>query len=91
MKIQIPDNYFDMSKWLSNQDESARIAKLPLNTYWGWDYNSWGYQGTGFLWFDIKQPILAREFDRWSPYNENFYNEASFAFYTDDKNLLKIY
>ena len=89
MKIQIPDNYFDMSKWLSNQDESARIAKLPLNTYWGWDYNSWGYQGTGFLWFDIKQPILAREFDRWSPYNENFYNEASFAFYTDDKKSFK--
>lgn len=81
MKVKIPENYFEINKWLDNQDENARIARLPLNTYWGWGYNDWGYQGAGFLWFGIKQPILDREFDRWSKYNENFYNEASLAFY----------
>jgi hypothetical protein len=89
MKVVIPDNYSKVFKWLDKQDESARIAKLPLNTYWGWAYNDWGYQGAGFTWFGIKQPILEREFDRWSINNETFFNEASSAFYNNDKELFK--
>jgi hypothetical protein len=89
MKVKIPDNYFELNKWLDTQDESARIVKLPLNTYWGWVYNDWGYQGAGFTWFGIKQPTLDREFDRWSKYNESFFNEASFALYGGDKESFK--
>lgn len=84
MKVVIPDNYIEVFNWLDKQDENSRIAKLPLNTYWGWVYNDWGYQGAGFTWFGIKQPILEREFDRWSPYNETFYNQASFALGNND-------
>jgi hypothetical protein len=72
MKVQIPSNYFEVFKWFDLQDENSRVAKLPMNTYWGWVYNEWGYQGAGFTWFGIKQPIIEREFDRWSPHNETF-------------------
>jgi hypothetical protein len=85
MKVVIPSNYTDLFNWLNKQDENSRVAKFPLNSYWGWVYNNWGYQGAGFIWFGIKQPILEREFDRWSPYNESFYNEASYALYDGDE------
>ncbi|MBL7036685.1 hypothetical protein ISR94_02450 [Candidatus Microgenomates bacterium] len=81
MKVNIPNEYFQAFDWFEDQDESGRVASLPLNTYWGWQYNDWGYQGAGFSWFDIKQPILEREFDRWSMYNESFYNQASVSLY----------
>ncbi len=85
MKVQIPSNYFEVFKWFDLQDENSRVAKLPMNTYWGWVYNEWGYQGAGFTWFGIKQPIIEREFDRWSPHNETFFNQASIALYNNDE------
>src|SRR5581483_12472536 len=47
------------------------------------------YQGAGFLWFGIKQPLLNRDFDRWSSYNEQYYREMSYAVYTQDPTLLQ--
>jgi len=84
MKVSIPQEYFDAFAWFDSQPKDGRVAKLPLNTFWGWNYHSWGYQGAGFSWFGIPQPTLDREFDRWSPYNEDFYNEASSALYAQD-------
>ncbi|MBU0572711.1 hypothetical protein KKH23_02805 [Patescibacteria group bacterium] len=84
MKVEIPNEYFEVFEWFNKKDPTARIAKLPLHSLWGWQFNSWGYQGAGFTWFGLTQPTLDREFDRWSPYNESFYNEASFALYSDD-------
>jgi len=95
MKVTIPNNYKEVFEWLDNQNENSRVAKLPLNTYWGWVYNDWGYQGAGFTWFGIKQPILERDFDRWSPYNETFYLQASKALndnnYEEFKSILEKY
>ena len=84
MKVEIPNEYFEVFDWFSTVDPAARIAKLPLQSLWGWQFNSWDYQGAGFTWFGLAQPTLDREFDRWSPYNESFYNEASFALYADN-------
>jgi hypothetical protein len=84
MKVSIPQEYFDTFAWFDAQPKDGRVAKLPLNTFWGWNYYTWGYQGAGFSWFGIPQPTLDREFDRWSPYNESFYNEASSALYAQD-------
>ena len=81
MKIKLPNEYFEVFEWFRQKDPSARIAKLPLNTFWGWNFYSWGYQGAGFSWFGLEQPILEREFDRWGPYNESFYNEVSYILY----------
>ena len=84
MKVNIPQEYFDAFAWFDAQPKDGRVAKLPLNTFWGWNYYSWGYQGAGFSWFGIPQPTLDREFDRWSPYNEDFYDAASSALYSRD-------
>lgn len=91
MKVQIPSEYFEMFAWFNKKNENGRVATLPINSFWGWSYYNWsssgtsqwaGYQGAGFIWFGIKQPILDREFDRWSPYNEQYYREMSQAVYT---------
>lgn len=89
MKVAIPNAYFETFKWFETQDENARVARLPLNTPYGWVYNSWGYQGAGFTWFGIKQPLLDREFDRWSKYNEGFFGEASLALSNADSETLR--
>jgi len=47
------------------------------------------FQGAGFMWFGIKQPVLDRDFDRWNPVNEQFYREASYALYSQDVSLLE--
>ena len=89
MKVKIPNEYFEVFSWFNNQDKNARIVKLPLNTFWGWNFYGWNYQGAGFTWFGIPQPTLNREFDRWSKYNETFYNQASFALYEKDNNTFE--
>lgn len=82
VQTQLPDYYKEMFGWFEGKE--GRIARLPLNTIWGWDYQGWGYQGSGFLGFGLAGPLLVRDYDRWSPGNESFYNQASFALYNND-------
>lgn len=86
MRVSIPQNYFDAFTWFNEHDD-GRVAQLPLNSMWGWQYNSWGYQGAGFFWFGINNPYLTRDFDRWSSDNETFYKEISRAYYSNDISL----
>jgi len=86
MRVKIPQNYFDLFTY-SKQSSNERILTLPLHNFAGWQYNNWGYQGAGFLWFGIDQPLLNREFDRWYPYNEQAYREFSYALYSRNVNL----
>lgn len=88
MKIKIPGEYFKMFDWFNNQP-NGRVASLPVHSFWGWIYYNWGYQGAGFLWFGVKQPLLDREFDRWEPRNEQYYREMSYAVYTRDDKLFQ--
>jgi len=89
MKVNIPSDYFEVFNYFSEQNPSKRVAKIPLNTFWGWNYYSWNYQGAGFTWFGIPQPTLDREFDRWSSFNESFYNQASYYLYNKDLELFE--
>jgi hypothetical protein len=95
MRVYIPDRYFDMFDYLDAQEEVGRVANLPIQSFWGWTYYSWnpfsklGYQGAGFLWFGIKQPLLDREFDRWGKANEQYYREMSYAVYSQDTKALE--
>ncbi len=89
MKIKIPDEYFQLNQWLKEKQDNGRILKLPINTLFGWLYYGWGYQGAGFNWFNIKQPTLDRDFDRWYPYNEQSYREISYAVYSQNKTLFE--
>jgi len=79
VRIQIPSEYFQVFKFFQNEPKEARIAYFPVHSLWGWNFYSWGYRGSGFVWYGIEQPILDRAFDVWSPYNESFYTEIRTA------------
>ena len=89
MKTVIPQEYFDTTNWLNSKDPGSRIANYPINSYWGWVYYNWNYEGAGFWWFGLNSPMMNREFDRWSPYNENYYWEMSYALYSQNLPLLE--
>lgn len=88
-RVKIPQAYFETINWFSQKDPSARIATFPLTTFKGWEYYNWNFEGAGFMWFGIKQPLLMRDLDRWEPSNENFYWEASHALYSKNLELLE--
>jgi hypothetical protein len=88
MRIDIPQRYFAMFDWLKSQPQTNKVAILPIHSIWNWVYYDWGYQGAGFLQFGIPQPILDRDYDRWSPYNEQYQREMTTAIYSRDAELL---
>ncbi|HSX40396.1 MAG TPA: alpha-(1-_3)-arabinofuranosyltransferase family protein [Candidatus Saccharimonadales bacterium] len=83
-RLKIPQEYFDLFSFFETQDQTTRIADLPQSSFWGWNYYTWGYSGSGFLWYGIRQPILDRAFDVWSQTDEQYYYELSNAIYTKD-------
>jgi hypothetical protein len=62
---------------------------LPDYTYWGWFFNTWGYDGSGFLWYGVEQPIISRTFDVWSRESENYYWEIKQAIESEDPVLFQ--
>jgi hypothetical protein len=85
MLVKQPLAYQQLFTFFEREQSQARIAHLPVQSFWGWNYYSWGYRGSGFLWYGIEQPILDRAFDVWSGENEAFYNEMSTAIYGCEK------
>lgn len=86
-KLNLPKEYSQVFDFFNKQDPNTRIANLPQPTFWGWVFYNWGYGGSGFLWYGIKQPILDRAFDVWSKTNENYYWELSQAIYSKNPTL----
>jgi hypothetical protein len=100
MRVEIPKDYFKMFDWFNNQEKTARVANLPIQSPWGWEYYNWysnkpSFQGADFLQFGIKQPLLNRDFDRWNKSNEQYYREMAQAIYSQNSakliNVLKKY
>jgi hypothetical protein len=83
VRIVIPDNYFQLNKYLSSK-APARILSLPLHNPEGWQYYDWGYQGSGFLWFGFPEALLDRDSDRWAYQNEEAYREFKTALYSNN-------
>jgi len=79
MKVKIPSDYFQVMDYFKTADKNKRVALLPEHTYWGWFFNKWGYNGSGFLWYGIEQPIVSRTFDVWSPKSESYFWEQKQA------------
>lgn len=88
-RIPLPEEYKKLFVFFQNQDPNTRIANLPQHTFWGWNFYRFGYGGSGFLWYGIKQPILDRAFDVWSKTDENYYYELSNALYSKNPQLLE--
>ena len=89
MRIAIPDAYSGLFRFMNSQEGDGRVAPLPMPSFWGWEYHDWGYEGAGFIWFGMKQPVLARDFDRWNPDNEQYYLRMSSAIYGNDSREMK--
>ena len=87
LKLEVPSDYFELFEYMEDKDANQRIALFPVQTFWNWQYKDWGHRGSGFIWHGLPQPIFERAFDPWSPYNEQFYNEISFAVNTQDEIL----
>lgn len=88
-RISLPEDYFETFDFFEKKGELERVATFPVQTFWGWEYYDWGFEGAGFLWFGLPQPVLTRDFDRWNPANENFYWQFSYALYSDNGKLLE--
>ena len=88
MRVNIPDEYFQLADFMKGKDDGI-VAKFPMPSLYGWNYYDWGYEGGGpsFMTFLLKQPTLDRDFDRWSAYNETFYNQISSALYSQDSDV----
>jgi len=90
MKVKIPSSYFEVINYFKNfknEDKNKRIALLPEYTFWGWYQNKWGYNGSGFLWYGVEQPIVSRTFDVWSNVSESYFWEIKQAI--TEENLFK--
>lgn len=98
MRVAIPNDYFELFKYLDQKPKDYRIANFPQHTFWGWNYYSWpclagtscgggSYRGSGFLWYGIKQPILDRAFDVWEKTSQDYYEEVSTALYSQNKQV----
>jgi hypothetical protein len=81
VKVKIPAEYWQMWAFM-NKQPNGTVLSLPLYNFAGWSYYRWGYQGSGFIWFGLKQPILDRDSDRWSIANEQAFREFHFAIYS---------
>jgi hypothetical protein len=88
MKVKIPQEYFQLMDYMTKQDKNKRVALLPEYTYWGWLNYKWGYNGSGFLWYGIEQPIVSRNFDMWSSKSESYYWEMKNALDANDQSGL---
>lgn len=88
-RLKVPSDYFQVFDFFQQQDKNTRIANFPQPNFWGWTFYSWGYSGSGFLWYGIEQPILDRAFDVWGDRNENYYWEISYALYSRNLDLFE--
>lgn len=95
VKVTLPDSYTKLFSYFKTVDKNKRIALLPEYTFWGWLYQNWGYDGSGFIWYGIEQPIVSRNFDMWSAPSEGYFWEAKEALESEDitayNNVLKKY
>lgn len=84
MRLSLPSEYTELFSYLKTQDPTTRIANFPQYTFWGWNYYDWGYRGSGFLWYGIRQPILDRAFDVWEKSSETYFEEISTALFSNN-------
>lgn len=85
--VAYPSSYHELSTFL-NKQTPGRVANFPQYALDGWSTYSWGYYGSGFLWYGVAQPILDRAFDVWNLKSERYYWEVSHAVYSRNAALL---
>ncbi|MBI2414257.1 hypothetical protein HYV31_00220 [candidate division WWE3 bacterium] len=88
LKVNFPSSYTEIQTFFSAIPKTERIVIAPDASFWGWYKHSWGYEGSGFLWYGLDHPIIARTFDVWGQASESFYWEEKYAFESKNPALL---
>jgi hypothetical protein len=88
LRVAIPDSYFELFAYMRTAP-GGRVAILPQPDFWSWKHYRFGYRGSGFIWYGMRQPVMDRAFDPWSAPNENYYWQLSLALYRKDLLTLK--
>ncbi|MFH1970774.1 MAG: hypothetical protein ABIJ05_00095 [Patescibacteria group bacterium] len=88
LKVNIPEEYFQVFNFFDNENE-GRIMLLPQPSFWNWEFNTWGYRGSGIIWQGIKNPVMHRAFDPWNSYSETYYWELNYAINQNDQVLFQ--
>lgn len=88
-KVFLPAEYFRLFEHFQNKNIEERIVLTPVDTYWAWVYYGFGYRGSGFMLYGIKQPLVSRSFDVWNKTNENVYWELNYAISQNDPEILR--
>lgn len=76
--LNLPNAYTEIMAYFNTQTD-GRIADFPQDCPDGWATYNWGYTGSGFYWYGVKQPFMSRTFDVWHNANENYYWEMTNA------------
>ncbi len=84
---KLPRQYANLINFFKTQPKTGRIMNLPQGSFWGWTFYNWNYNGSGFLWYGIEQPILDRAFDVWNLKNEHYYWQLNDALQKQDIDL----
>lgn len=77
LNVRLPAAYTNLMSFFAARDRSERILVLPQDCAEGWTSYAWGYAGSGFLQYGLRQPIMDRAFDVWSGTDENSYWELT--------------
>jgi len=83
MLLSLPQPYQEVMQYFKTQPD-GRIADFPQNCAEGWYAYNWGYFGSGFYWYGVRQPFMSRTFDVWSNANENYYWQVNQALMNQD-------
>lgn len=96
LKVQYPEQYQQLFAYLKTRDPQLRILPLPQLNHAGWEYYDWqflgegnGYQGMGFYFFGVPQPVLHRDSDRWVETSDFFFYELKYALDSQDLSLFE--
>jgi hypothetical protein len=89
MRKAIPNEYFYMFDYFKTVDKNKRLTIMPDATFWGWYYHTWGYNGSGFMWYGVEQPIVSRTFDVWNEKSEGYFWELKSAMQLNKPYLLE--
>lgn len=96
LKAIYPQEYFEMFTYFQTLDPHTRVLELPFYSHEGWILYDWsqdgpgnGYQGIGFQFFGIPQPLLTPDFARWTESSDFFYHELKQTLNSQDVDKMR--
>ncbi len=87
-KVFLPGEYSRLFEYFNSRSTEERVFLAPADKFWAWTYYDFGYRGSGFVMYGLKQPVIYRSYDVWNKTNESIYWEVNYAVESNDEKLL---